>query len=445
MSFVPIRLLHTESFRLAAIYAAIFVISFLLFSTLVYFTVDAAFRAEALRTTESDLATVASAYHSEGVPEAEEVISQSMAAPRASDFLLLARNGKKLAGNLPLLPPRTGTFELQQDGRPMLGRGIFLAPGLYLFAGRDLSIMNSAENSIVRALAWVFGGALIAAACGGIFLSRSFLRRMDAITRTCHAIMEGRFADRIAIRGSHDELDSLALAINEMLDRIATLMENLKQVSSDIAHDLRTPLTRLRNHLERAGSEAKDKAGYTAALSQALAETDEILALFAALLRISQIESGSRRAGFASVDLAALTHHVADIYRPVAEDAGHPFHLEARPAAPIQGDRELLVQLLANLVENAIRHTPAGAAITLGLAMRGGTQILFVADKGPGIAADQRQKLFQRFTRLEQSRTTPGNGLGLALVAAIAELHGASVALADNGPGTRVEICFGGD
>ena len=239
MSCVPIRLIHTESFRLAAIYAAIFVISFLLFSTLVYFTVDGAFRAEALRTTESDLATVASAYRSEGVPEAEEVISQSMAAPRASDFLLLAQDGKKLAGNLPLLPPRTGIVEMRQDGHPMLGRGVFLAPGLYLFAGRDLAIMNSAENSIARALAWVFGGALIAAACGGILLSRSFLKRMDAITRTCRAIMEGRFADRIAIRGSHDELDGLALAINQMLDRIATLMENLKQVSSDIAHDLR--------------------------------------------------------------------------------------------------------------------------------------------------------------------------------------------------------------
>lgn len=444
MSFVPIRLIHTESFRLAAIYAILFLVSFLLFSALVYFTVDAAFRAEALRTADSDIAAVASAYNSEGVSEAEEVISQNLAAPHASDFLVLEQGGKKLAGNLPLLAPEPGIMELSQQGRPVLGRGSFIAPGLYVFAGRDLSIMHSAESGILRALAWIFGGALIVAAAGGVLLSRSFLTRMDAITRTCRAIMEGRFTDRIPTRGGPDELDGLAIVINQMLDRIAILMENLKQVSNDIAHDLRTPLTRLRNHLERAASEAKTPADYAAALSGALGETDEMLALFAALLRIAQIESGSRRAGFANVDLAALLHHVAEIYRPVAEDAGHAFALEIQAAAAIQGDRELLIQLLANLIENAIRHTPPGTAIAMGLGTRAGAPILFVADRGPGIAPDQRQKLFRRFTRLEQSRTMPGHGLGLALVAAIADLHGASVIIADNEPGTRVEVRFGG-
>jgi signal transduction histidine kinase len=436
------RLWHTESFRLAATYAVIFVVSILLFSALVYYTVDSAFRTEALRTADADIATVASAYRSEGIPEAQEVISQNLASTLTSDFLLLERGGKKLAGNLPLMPATAGVVALSQPHRHVLGRGAFLAPDLYVFAGRDLAIMNRAEESILRALAWVFGGALIVAAAGGVMLSRSFLTRMDEITRTCRSIMEGRLTDRIPVRGSHDELDRLAVVINQMLDRIASLMENLKQVSSDIAHDMRTPLTRLRNRLERAGS--GDQADYAAALHGALSEADEILALFAALLRIAQIESGSRRAGFAAVDLAALVRHIAEIYRPVAEDSGHDFALEIGEAASIQGDRELLVQLLANLIENAIRHTGAGAGIVLGLGAEGGKPVLFVGDAGPGIPQDQKQKLFRRFSRLEQSRTTPGNGLGLALVAAIADLHSATVTIADNEPGTRVNIHFGG-
>ena len=442
---MPIRLVHTESFRLAATYAAIFVVSILLFSALVYFTVDTAFRAEALKTADGDIATVTTAYVSEGISEAEEVIGQSLAAPSASDFFLLQQDGKKLAGNLPVMASVAGVVSVFEQGRPVLGRGAFLAPGLYVFAGRDLTAKNGTEASILRTLAWIFAGALLVAVAGGTLLSRSFLARMDEITRTCRAIMEGRFADRIPTRGSSDELDRLAIVINQMLDRIAALMENLKQVSSDIAHDLRTPLTRLRNHLERSGGAAKSEADYATALNGALAETDEILTLFSALLRIAQIESGSRRAGFTAVDLAALVHHVADIYRPVAEDSGHAFTVNVDPAPPIQGDRELLIQLLANLIENALRHTPPRTAITLGTGARAGAPVLFVADRGPGIPPDEREKLFHRFTRLEQSRTTPGNGLGLALVAAIAELHGATVTITDNQPGTRVEVRFGGN
>lgn len=436
------RIIHTESFRLAAIYAAIFLASILLFSVLVYFTVDAAFRTEALRTADGNIASIANGYAGEGLREAKEVITQDMAAPDASDFFLLQHGAVKLAGNLPAMAPVAGIVSLKAGGRAVLGRGVFLAPGLYVFAGRDLSVMHRTEESILHTLAWIFAGALIVAAFGGALLSRSFLARMDDITRTCRAIMEGRLSDRIPIRGRRDELDSLALVINQMLDRISALMENLRQVSNDIAHDLRTPLTRLRSRLERAGGEARTPAEYAAALNGALSETDEMLALFSALLRIAQIESGSRRAGFSAVDLAGLVNHVAEIYRPVAEDAGHDFMVQTLAVPSVQGDRELLVQLLANLIENAIRHTPPGTPITLGLAVQGEKPLLFVADRGGGIAADQRERLFHRFTRLEQSRTTPGNGLGLALVAAIAELHGAAVAMSDNRPGTRVDVRF---
>jgi signal transduction histidine kinase len=439
---LPSRLLHAESFRLAVIYASIFLLFILLYSIAVYFSVDAAFRAEALKTADADIATVNGAYVKQGIFEAQEVIEQNLASPRASDIFLLQQNGKKLAGNLPALSPVTGIAIFSVDGLPILGRGTFLAPGLYVFAGRDLTIMRETERGIFSALAWISGGGLLMAAAGGILLSRSFIARMDTITRTCRAIMEGRFTDRIPTKGNHNELDNLALVINAMLDRITTLMENLKQVSSDIAHDLRTPLTRLRNQLERAGNEARNKEEYAAALNGALTETDGILALFAALLRIAQIESGSRKAGFTRVDLEALLHHIAEIYRPAAEDENHPFALDIRAPAAIQGDRELLIQLLANLIDNAIRHTPAGTKIVLGLGRRGTALILSVADTGPGIAVDQREKLFRRFTRLEQSRTTPGHGLGLAMVAAIADLHGATVSITDNRPGTRLDVRF---
>jgi signal transduction histidine kinase len=219
-------------------------------------------------------------------------------------------------------------------------------------------------------------------------------------------------------------------------------MENLRQVSSDVAHDLRTPLTRLRNRLEQARAESSNTMQYAEAISGAILDTDQILSMFAALLRISQVEAGSRLARFASVDLSGLCDNVFRMYQPVAEDYGHTLTAKVDDAATIRGDAELLTQMLTNLIENAIHHTPTGTAIHLRLRRDADAVCVCVEDNGPGIPADQTDKVLRRFYRLASSRTTAGHGLGLALVAAVVQLHDAKIDLADAQPGLRVEIRF---
>jgi signal transduction histidine kinase len=236
--------------------------------------------------------------------------------------------------------------------------------------------------------------------------------------------MAGNLTSRIPVRGTRDELDRLSETINAMLDRIAALMDNLGQVTNDIAHDLRTPVTHLRHRLERARSQATTVEDYDQALEAAIAASDDILALFAALLRIAQVEGGARRAAFAPLDLAALLAHLGELFGPVAEDAGHHLSLSLDGPARILGDRELLTQLFSNLIENAIIHTPAGTHVTIRLRCEDGEAVAAVGDDGPGVPPEEHQKLFQRFYRREASRTRPGYGLGLALVWAIADLHG---------------------
>jgi signal transduction histidine kinase len=286
----------------------------------------------------------------------------------------------------------------------------------------------------------MIAATLILSAAGGMILSRNFLGRMDAVANTCRAIIASNFSDRVPTRGTRDEFDRLAGAINEMLDRIADLVVNLRQVSNDIAHDLRTPLTLLRHRLEQARASARTPEDYSRVVDDAITVSDRLLAIFSALLRIAQIESGMRRSAFTQIELGALLQELAEIYRPVSEDSGHPFVVNLEGPVTVQGDRELLLQLFANLIENAINHTPPGTQITLALSRAG--CVASVADMGAGVPPEYLSDLFKRFFRLEQSRSTPGHGLGLALVAAIADLHDADVRVRDNSPGLRVELAF---
>jgi signal transduction histidine kinase len=233
------------------------------------------------------------------------------------------------------------------------------------------------------------------------------------------------------LRGSHDEFDRLAASVNAMLDRIQELMEDVRQVSTDIAHDLRTPLTRLRQRVELASRKATDVESLRLALDRTLRDVDGVLDTFGALLKIARIEA-SPPAGFAAVDLTEILATIVEVYAPAAE--------ENRQDLTVRGDRELLMQLFANLLENATRHAGAGTRIEV-LATRSGDRIeVTVADRGPGIPEAMRRRVFQRFFRLESSRTTPGNGLGLSLARAIAAFHQTSVELADNQPGLRASV-----
>jgi signal transduction histidine kinase len=253
--------------------------------------------------------------------------------------------------------------------------------------------------------------------------------------------MDGDLGRRIPLRGADDEFDHLAGSLNAMLDRIQALMKDLEQVSNDIAHDLRTPLARLRQKLEVAQDAATADA-MRAALADSIADVDGILDTFAAILRIAQIGSGSRKANFARIDFSELLDGLVETYRVVAETKGQTLSDAIRRDLFVEGDRELLTQMVANLLENAINHTPPGVAIALEASRTTDGVRIVVADRGAGIPAAYRQKVFERFFRLEPSRSAHGNGLGLSLVAAIAELHGATVTLEDNHPGLRAVIAF---
>ncbi|HEX4023439.1 MAG TPA: HAMP domain-containing sensor histidine kinase [Steroidobacteraceae bacterium] len=448
-----LRRFNNESARLSALLIGLFAASALLLGNLVYLIAGQAIRAELHDFISADAGAVSSGYRGEGLSEAVEVVQQLTAAPGVSGrYLLQSRDGHKLAGDLDAMPARSGMFEFRADGRgggrgvhDVLGQGGFLPDGTYLFVGQNTDRLAGTRARILRSFGWIIGATLILAIAGGALLSASFLRRIDAMTRTCRAVVGGQFGERIPIAGSRGQLDRLSGTINEMLDRIATLLESLRQVSSDIAHDLRTPLTRLRQRLESARGKDAGAADYERVMEGALADCDAILTVFSALLRISQIESGSRLANFAPVDLSGLLGQVAELFAPVAEDGQQRLvsELDQAGGSGVHADRTLLLQMFSNLVENAIRHAGRGAIIRIRCRQHGADAVVQIVDSGPGIPPSERDKVFNRLYRLERSRNTPGNGLGLALVAAIAKLHRFTITLSDARPGLCVSIQIG--
>jgi len=365
-------------------------------------------------------------------------------------------DGVRIVGNLPELKPHDGWIDLLPPVDPATKRrhkehiihakGRVLEDGSFLLVGRDTYPLRELREIIVRGFL-VCGLATIAVAlCSGVFTSNGVLRRLQAISVASGEIMQGDLSRRLAVGDRGDEFDELAGHVNDMLDRIQRLIEDLQQVSNDIAHDLRTPLTRLRQRLERAlstdalcGATGCPIAGE---IEKAVAEADILLDTFSAMLRIAQIDSGSRRAGFRTVDLSGLLEGLAETYGPVAEDARHAIQAQIAPGLSVNGDAELLTQMFANLIENAIKHTPERSIIGVRLAQANSRILAIVADNGPGIPPDMRERACNRFVRLESSRTTAGNGLGLSLVAAIVHLHGIGFDLGDNHPGLRVSLRF---
>ncbi len=420
----------------------------------VYWIVDDTQTAALVGAIDADIKTIRNGYRAEGLPEAIEVLNQRLGSGKYAGadlpggYILIrdAASGTQ-AGNVQLNTLQLGLFGIsvprnrdRGSAAAVLGRGVYIAQGTYLFVGRDTAPIAATRERILKAFAWIEGAAMVLAGMGGVFFSLQFMRRIDAIARTCQSIISGRFNDRIPLRGSGDELDRLAVAINNMLDRISTLLDNLQQVSSDVAHDLRTPLTHLRNRLEEARRKAVTTDDYAALVTDAIEDTDHLLIIFAALLRISQIESGTRLAAFTALSLTELLERIYEMYRPVAEDAHQMLLHDIQKGVRIRGDGELLTQMFSNLIENAIRHTPPGTRIMIRLGVSGSTVSAAVEDNGPGIPPAERDKVFRRFYRLTGSRTTPGNGLGLALVAAIANLHAAKIELADNHPGVCIRL-----
>jgi signal transduction histidine kinase len=440
---VRIRYFHTEGFRLSAIYALVFALSVLAVGAVVLLINGHALRDRILQSARTNIMAMQRAYEQDGVGEVREVIGQLNGAPGDAALFLLQRNGRRLAGNLPVMPPQLGVIEQRSGGRQaiVLGFGANLAPGLFAFSGSELTHVREVQLELLQSLLWVFLAALLLAVLGGVLVSRSFLRRTDAMARACRTIMDGNLNTRLPVHGTRDELDRLAGTVNEMLDRISILMENLGQVTNDIAHDLRTPVTHLRQRLENGRKESADSKKSEEAFDAAIGKTDEILGIFAALLRIVQIEGGSHRAAFAPLSLTGLLEQLRDIFVPVAESANHILTLQVDDDAIINGDRALLMQLFSNLIENAILHTSDGTHIWLRLNHPGSEKVtVTVADDGAGVPPEEHSKLFRRLYRREASRTTPGHGLGLSVVMAIAELHNAEVEIEPAQPGFSLRV-----
>jgi signal transduction histidine kinase len=447
------RIVSTASFRLTLFYAVLFMASAgALFAT-VYVTATAAMQNDMAAVLRSEAYQLAEIHRTSGLTGlANQIARRINFRTRGPIFYLLqAPGGRVVVGNLPGMPPVNGVVdfvpqpdspqpEADNERAKLTGFGLTLPDGAFLLVAQDATRLTDMQHAIVRAFAWAGGLTLLLAIAGGALLGSSFLRRIDTITRTSRAIMEGDLSARIPVRGTHDEIDQLIASLNAMLGRIQQLMDGLRQVSSDIAHDLRTPLGRLRQHLEDARDRAKTTADYDAAAEAAIEEADALLETFSALLRIAQVEAGAQKSGFTDIDLSALARSVGEAYQPAAEDSDHMLEIKVEDGVHLTGDRQLLAQMLSNLVENALRHTPDGSTVSLAVARSGTGLVIEVADNGPGVPEAERAKVFDRFYRLDRSRSTAGSGLGLALVKAIAGLHGLNIELTDRKPGLGVVI-----
>ncbi len=444
-------LLRSTPFRLALAFALFFICAFLLAGVVTINLIKRELDTRYDNHTRELFHVISQAFSDSDIQDVIDSTRVHIAATshKRDIFLLQAADGRVLAANIPPVSVPDGRSE-----RSSTALGI---PGDYtyqIFAGRVGATRlvvgtNNEETDELREIVFIsFGWASIVvialAVGGGALIASRAQRRLDAVRDTMGRVSHGELAARIPLLGKGDDIDLLSRDINVALERLSAAVESMRQVSSDIAHDLKTPLNHLKITLEEAQRREAAGAPVGGMVDAALVEADQINQTFEALLRIAQIEAGSRKSRFADVDLANIFVSLAETYRDVAEDSGRTLVCDVDPcdARIILGDRELLIQMYANLIENAIRHAPEGAVIRLSMASEGDSIVTSVADNGPGIPEDEREKVFRRLYRLEKSRTSSGTGLGLSLVKAIADLHGAEIRLEDARPGLRAVIAF---
>jgi signal transduction histidine kinase len=352
----------------------------------------------------------------------------------------------RLAGSVTPKAIEPGWFDFVRVGddedEAWLAKSLRLQDDVWLVVAVDPEPLNDVQELMLSGIGWTVAIALPLALICGSMMTLMILRRIDAITATTIRIRDGGLRSRVPTKGNNDEFDRLALNINAMLDSIQDLTRNIQQVSTGIAHDLRTPLSRLRNTLDIMGANNGNKAATEKMIDGAIGELEVVLETFDALLRIGQIDAGTRRSNFHDIDLSALMSDLVETYEPVASADNKTLTADIVADAHVHGDRPLIVQMLANVIENAIEHTPAGTTIDVALSEQAGSMRIAVADDGPGIPEAERARVFERFYRLDESRQSNGSGLGFSIVAAITKLHDADITLSDNGPGLRVEIAF---
>jgi len=448
------KLLRTSTFRLAALYLILFAISVGALLGYVYWNTAVLLQEQTDYTIQAEVQALADQYQLRGLGGILDTVQRRSSDDNGSVYLLAAPAGQRIAGNLDDLPvvPKGDTSWIEfpldvQNGATRenhVARAFYteLAGGFKLIVGRDVQSLRQFATIIRQSIFYALAIALVLGLGGGLLMSRNFLRRVDAITEASRTIMAGNMSGRMPVTGSNDELDRLALALNEMLEQIESLMGAMKEVSSNVAHDLKTPLTRIKARVE-AALRSGDEAEYRAALENTVDESDRLLDTFNALLSIARAEAGQSRSGLVSIDVSELIADVAELYEPMAEEEGGTLTATTAPDLSVTGDRQLLAQALTNLLDNALKYgaregeTPA---ITVTAAREDDKVVITVADHGEGIPPEDRGRVTERFVRLDASRTKPGNGLGLSLVSGVMKLHKGALLLEDNHPGLKASL-----
>jgi signal transduction histidine kinase len=442
------RLFRSSAFRLSIGYVALFALSAVVLLAFVYWLATTYMLRQSDETIEAEIDGLAERYRLSQLPGLTASIQERLGRrPQGSSiYLLTDSSGNPIAGNLsrwpPVEPDPNGFLEFELVVSPAepphraRAKPFVLRGGFRLLVGRDLQELESVRSLLLRTMFWGLALTVALAIAGAVVVSRSRLRRIAQIDEVIGEVMEGDLSKRIPLSGASDDIEDLAEKLNRMLDELSSLVEGVRRVSDSIAHDLRTPLARLKTHLEQLRRGHPDEGEIEAAIEEA----DRLLAVFAAVLRIARIESGDRsRASFAPVDLTALIDDVAELYRPLIEENGARLSLHNAPGITVRADRDTLFQAVANLLDNALKHAP-GASIEISLGQRNGAAEIQVADTGAGIPLEERERVRERFYRLDRSRTTPGAGLGLSLVSAVAARHGGELRLEDNEPGLRAVL-----
>jgi signal transduction histidine kinase len=466
------KLFRTTTFKLTLVYLTVFGLfaAFLLG----YFALNTRrlITEQITETVDDEIGGLAEQYRQGGIVRLVTVVDTRARRPGSYLYLVTSFAGQPLAGNVTSLPggvlDEPGWVETtyrrideveqgQQNLRPgsppnaghlALARVSQLPGGFRLLVGRDLDERERLYRIVISAGRWSILIVIVLGLAGGFVVSRRVLRRVDAMTETTRTIMHGDLGGRLPVAGSGDELDRLAENLNAMLERIEALMVGLKEVSDNIAHDLKTPLTRLRNRAEQALRAAHSETDYRAALEGTIEESDGLIRTFNALLMIARAESGQARENMTAFDVGGVAHDICELYEPLAEQKGLTLKVDAEAPAPVRGNRELISQAVANLVDNAIKYSEPDTfngttpEILLRAAGEGDRILLTVADHGPGIPEADRARVVERFVRLETSRSEPGSGLGLSLAHAVARLHGGELILGDNHPGLKSTIAL---
>lgn len=457
---------RTSTVRLTATFIAIFVVFAILLMAFIGWQSSVQIQRQQTDDIDREIRLFQRIEATQGIRALAFALNRLSSQPGPGVYYLGDAAGQYLLGNMTDVPPDVlidpGVYSFDYDRPDPLGedavgmperpkragvavvRSVELGNGMRLVVGRDVVERRGYSAIILQSfLVGVVGIILFSVVAGGV-TARRVLKRIDTIRDTSTKIMSGNLSERVPITKRNDEFDGLARNLNAMLDRIEQLLQGLKEVTDNVAHDLKTPLTRLRNQAEGALRDTASPETKEKALETVIAESDKLIQTFNALLMIARVEAGAPSGALSEIDVSSIVSDVAELYTPVAEDEGIEVTTDIAEGVTLRANRELIGQAMVNLLENAMKYAKpedgTAGKIAVNLKREGGSVVIVVADNGPGIAEADRQRVLERFVRLEKSRSEPGSGLGLALVNAVARLHAGSFRIEDNGPGVRAVL-----